>query len=181
MGNRGRLHDVNKRIVRKWTTKSWLICALTFGGRKRQIMGPTTYTELFFLDEPTALAAGHRPCAECRRSDYRAYKQAFVDGQGIADTSVVTAADMDRRLHADRTGERHLCAAAALPDGAMVALDGAVWLKTDERLLRWTPSGYSESRKTPIDAVEVLTPAATVAALIEGYRPTFHPSAEVQW
>ena len=176
MGNRGRLHDAEKRIVRNWAGKAWIICALDFKGRRRELMSPDSYTELFFLDEPTALAAGHRPCAECRRAAFSGFKAAFAIGQAQAGHTVKTAADMDRVLHAERTDARADGVVAELPDGAMVELDGAAWLKFGDRLHRWTASGYEDSRAIPPGSATVLTPPSTIAALRAGYRPVFHPS-----
>jgi hypothetical protein len=176
-GNRGVLHDDQGRLVRYSRARAWLICVLEFKGRRRTLMTPGRLTELFFLDEATGLAAGHRPCGECRRSDYQAFKRAFGAGSG-------GAPEMDARLHADRLvrpGVRrsYVASLSALPDGTMIEVSGRPWLVYEGGLLVWTPGGY-ESRRVaePSAEVTVITPRATVAALAAGYRPVVHPSAE---
>ena len=175
MGNRGVLHDDNRRLGRRrWTHKAWICCLTAFRGRKRRVMAPGRYTELFFLDEAVALAAGHRPCFECRRDAARAYAACWGGSP--------RAGEMDRALHAERLdGSRkrlHIREAAALPDGAFAALDGAAWLVRGPLLLRYTPAGYDAAARRPVGAVETLTPPATLRALKAGYAPLLHPSAE---
>lgn len=178
MGNRGRLHDEHKAIVRAWGGKAWITCALAFNGRKRLLMSPDSYTELFFLDEATALAAGHRPCAECRRADYNRFKTAFAQAQAAQGVAIRSASDIDGVLHRDRTrAGRQTERAAALPDGVMAVLDDQAWLKVGEALRLWTPAGYTLSRPLPAFELEILTPAATVAALQAGYVAHLHRSA----
>ena len=177
MGNRGRLHDANKAIVRPWNGKAWITCALAFNGRKRELMSPDSYTELFFLDEATALAAGHRPCAECRRADYNRFKAAFTQAQAAQGVDVHGAGDVDGVLHRERRATRRTGQAAALPDGVMLALDDQAWLKVDDALRLWTPAGYTASRPLPAFELEVLTPASTVVALQAGYVVQLHRSA----
>ena len=105
MGNRGRLHDPTGRVRRPWQVKRWLLCRLEFNGRRRVVMAPDRYTEFFFLDEATGLAAGHRPCFECRRRSYHAYADAWAIGNlGLAEEGRPTAASIDDRLHAERLG-----------------------------------------------------------------------------
>ena len=157
--------------TRRWASKQWIICVLSFKGRQRQVMGPG-YTELFFLDEVTALAAGHRPCFECQRAKALAYAHAFP-GEGRTPAPV-----MDRRLHAERLGPRPKGRAGDLPDGAMVEMDGTAWAKRGARLLRWTPRGYDATAPLPRARVEILTPDATRAALTAGYVPNWHDSAK---
>lgn len=182
MGNRGCLHDDAHRLTgRRWTTRAWVTCTLSFNGRRRQLMTPGRYTELFFLDEATALAAGHRPCGECRRTAYRAFKTCWAEGAGHA-AAALPVAEMDRVLHADRVEARrqrtHRDRLDALPDGAMVARDDGAWLKWDGALLAWSLGGYA--RRVPVTGdleCTVLTPRSTVAALRAGYRPAVHDSA----
>ncbi len=137
-GNRGRLHDEHGVIRRQWQVKRWISCRLEFRGRHRAggPMAPNRYTGLFFLDEATALAAGHRPCAECRNADYKSF---------LALTGASSAGELDEMLHAER-GRLHESAVEDLPDGAFVLVDGEPWLVLDSELLRWTPGGYSERR-----------------------------------
>ena len=133
-GNRGCLHDAERRIRRQWQVKRWIACRLEFRGRHRaDPMPPGRYTGLFFLDEATAFAAGHRPCAECRREDYNRYLE--IVGERRAD-------DLDERLHAERTASYP--EASDLPDGAFVLRDGEPWLVLGDELLRWTPGGYAD-------------------------------------
>src|SRR5689334_3968682 len=171
MGNRGRLHDHLGLIRRPWQVKRWLICLLEFNGRHRQVMAPDRYTELFFLDEATALAAGHRPCFECRRKSYNAFVDAWVAGNGIDVThGRPTAASIDDRLHEERVGpgrsKRTFRANIDdLPDGVFVTLgDGLACLIWGGVLLAWSPGGYNGRLSRPTgEEVIVLTPPSTVA------------------
>lgn len=179
MGNRGCIHSEDERIVRAWQVRRWIACALSFRGRRRYVMPPGRWTALFFLDEATALAAGHRPCAECRWRDYRRFQDAFL----AAHPGHPPGADpMDLTLHGARVDGRrakrtHEAPAASLPGGAFVELDGRPWLVLDGELRAWTPSGYGERRPRPEGDVTVLTPRPTVAAILAGYAPAVHPSA----
>ncbi len=169
LGNRGLLHDTAQRIRRPWRLKAWLVCLLRFKGRRRTVMSPGLYTELFFLDEATALAAGHRPCCECRRADYQRFK-------GLAG-DFPRADDLDAALHADRLDEAgvkrtYRAEVAGLPDGVFTRDEaGEPWLKWRGRLHRWTPGGYAESRPVEAGEAEVLTPRLTVETLRRGYAP----------
>ncbi len=179
MGNRGVLHDARRRLVRSSQVRRWIICRTEFRGRRRRIMTPGSYTELFFLDEAAALAAGHRPCAECRHADYARFRDAWaVSHPGTART----ADAIDRTLHAERLAapgiKRTYCArVAALPDGAYVDLGGVAWLLWKGAVLRWSAGGYVERRLRPRrGVVTVLTPPSTVAVMRAGYRPHVHAS-----
>ncbi|MGH2365767.1 MAG: hypothetical protein ACRDHX_14085 [Chloroflexota bacterium] len=179
-GNRGNLHNRGETIVRPWKSRAWVTCLLRFKGRRRQLLQPGRYTELFFLDEATALAAGHRPCGECRRHDLEHFKQTWAVAVGAQDT----LADIDRRLHLDRVGpdkgQRTFAAVCAgLPDGTYIERAGAAWLVHDQALHRWSPAGYVEQAvPRPAETVHVLTPRCTVAVLSAGYRPVLHPTAQ---
>src|ERR1700756_3463769 len=145
-GNRGALLDREGRLARYSRGQAWAICVLSFKGRRRQQWRPGRLTELYFLDEATGLAAGHRPCGECRYHDYQAFKQAWAAAFG---GGVPGVAEIDARLHADRLvrpGVRrsYPAPAEALPDGAMVGVDGAPWLVTGGELRAWAPGGYGE-------------------------------------
>jgi hypothetical protein len=184
MGNRGILHDEARRIVRPWQVKRWIACRTAFRGRRRQVMRPHSYTELFFLDEATAFAAGHRPCAECRHADYQRFKAAWVAWSG----GPADAGRIDTVLHGDRLEGRgahqrqrtYQEDAGALPDGAFIRLDGSAWLLWHGQLLAWSAAGYLSRRPLPaLSRIEVLTPRALIAVLRAGYRPLVHPSAEV--
>jgi hypothetical protein len=179
MGNRGgRLHDARRQLgKRRWASKQWICCRLAFNGRHRKVWGDS-YTELFFLDEVTAFAAGHRPCFECRRKDAERFAALFSGTSKSA-----RAAVMDGVLHRDRLDGKeqriHQCGFDMLPDGTMIARDGEAFAVRGQRLLRWTPRGYEQARSHPhgID-VDVLTPPSILAVLTRGYRPLWYPSAE---
>jgi hypothetical protein len=178
MGNRGsRLHDERRKLgARRWTSRQWICCRLAFNNRQRKVWGDG-YTELFFLDEVTAFAAGHRPCFECRRKDAEFFAALFSGKKKRA-----TAPAMDKVLHAERLDGKikrtHLRRIDDLPDGAMIALDGDAFALRGKRLLRWTPSGYARSQPRPRGTqVEVLTPPSMLAVLARGYRPLWQPSA----
>jgi hypothetical protein len=170
-GNRGRLHDEHGVIRRQWQVQRWISCRLEFRGRYRAggPMAPNRYTGLFFLDEATALAAGHRPCAECRNADYRGFLM-------VAGAS--RAGELDARLHAER-GRLHESELEELPDGAFVALDGEAWLVLGSQLLRWTPGGYADRRQQFSGRVDLVTPPTSVRVLASGWSgslPLVHRS-----
>jgi hypothetical protein len=185
MGNRGILHDAGRRLgAARWRHHSWICCQLSFKRRRREVMARGRYTELFFLDEATALAAGHRPCYECRRAAFRAYQAAWRQAFGAA--ADVSAAAMDRALHLARIDPRTRrqmrieYALDHLPDGVFVLLDDALltpFLILGDRLLPWRAAGYASSRPRPAAIhCRVLTPAPTLAVLRAGYMPALHPS-----
>jgi hypothetical protein len=187
MGNRGILHDAEGRVRRPWQVKRWLLCVLEFRGRHRTVMTPNRYTELFFLDEATGLAAGHRPCAECRHARFLAFRDAWAAGnQPIIGTGRIGADLIDDRLHAERVGpgrskRTDRANIDDLPDGVFVTLggegEGACLILGDE-LLAWAPGRYRERRRRPKgEVVSVLTPASTVNAIRSGFVPELHPSA----
>ena len=186
MGNRGVLHDGTKAIRRTWQLKRWILCLTEFKNRKRTIMTPSQYTELFFVDEATGLAAGHRPCAECQRQRFLEYRAAWVAGNPkLAGGTLPTAIEIDEQLHAERVngvGEQMRFEAAldGLPDGVIVMLDGepdAAFLVWRNELLAWSPSGYRDRRPRPTGVtVSVVTPPSTVAAIWAGYIPAMHKS-----
>lgn len=170
-GNRGRLHDEHAVIRRQSQLKRWIACRLEFRGRHRASgpMAPNRYTGLFFLDDATALAAGHRPCAECRNADYKSF---------LALTAAASAGELDERLHAER-GRLHDSEPDELPDGAFVLLDREPWVVLGSDLLRWTPGGYSERRPRPGGRSEVVTPPTSLRVLASGWRgelPLIHPT-----
>jgi len=183
-GNRGGLHDDDGRIRRHHVGRRWIACRLEFKGRRRALLQPGRYTELFFLDDATALAAGHRPCAECRREDFRAFAAAWPqDGPERP-----TAAAVDVRLHAERLGDDgprrrwHERPVDDLPDGAFLLRDDGPWLVRGGELLRWTPARYTDRLPRPTgEPAVVVTPPSTLAALERGWRPAavpfLHPSA----
>jgi hypothetical protein len=184
MGNRGCLHTPERRLgTARWRSKLWICCSLTFKGVQRDVMPPGRWTALFFLDEVTAFAAGHRPCAYCRRSSYVAYQRAFQVGRGLA--APPSAVEMDARLHAERVEPRTRAQRTRpadvrdLPDGVMVRHRGEVGLLWAGTVRPWSSSGYGAAVPVAADTkVELLTPPSTVAVLAQGYRPLVHPSIE---
>ncbi|HZE67012.1 MAG TPA: hypothetical protein VE081_10300 [Sporichthyaceae bacterium] len=180
-GNRGCLVNDAREVTRYSAGRMWIICVLSFKGRRRVQWQPRRLTEVYFLDEATGMAAGHRPCGECRNLDYRRFKAAFFatypeDEPGVR--------GIDARMHADRLVARGVRRtypddSGALPTGTMVLREDAGWLIRGDRLLRWTPGGYDTVEPYRAgQALTVLTPRCTVAVLAEGYRPVLHPTAE---
>ena len=187
MGNRGILHDYDQRLGHaRWRHPHWVTCVLVYKDWHREVMQPNAYTELFFLDEATALAAGHRPCALCRREDYNAFQAKLA--KALHRQEVLDADSLDRMLHQARisAGTRQQARFEAMlndvPDGAMVQLGGdpeVAWLVRGQQLLRWQPDGYDEAIPRPVGKlVEVLTPRPTTLTLLHGYEPSLHPTAE---
>jgi hypothetical protein len=183
-GNRGCLHDEHGRIRRRYAGKRWIACRLEFRGwRRERLMQSGRFTELFFLDEATAFAAGHRPCALCRREDY----VRFVEIWGRLHPGIVTADAIDGRLHEERLvvgthEQRHHCTElSTLPDGAFVLCDDEAHLLRGDQLLRWSPSGYAERRPRPVSGTaRLITPPSLAAVLRAGWSPVvplLHPSA----
>lgn len=183
MGNRGgAFHRDDKTLgKRRWASRQWIACLLTFKNRHRDVMQPRRYTELFFLDEATALAAGHRPCFECRRGDARAFAVLWAQGHGSADRA--SAGAMDRILHDERlTAANHKrtfrAALATLPPGTMVRWHGRAALVVGNALRIWTPEGYAEeARPAPATILDVLTPRTMVEIIGRGYTPMLHETA----
>jgi hypothetical protein len=179
-GNRGIIHDpATKTLTRRWASKAWLTCVCEFRGRRRTVMGGRSWTELFFLDEATAFAAGHRPCFFCRREDALRFRAAWEVGNGI---TKVLARDIDAVLHRERLagGKKRLHPLPMrweqLPDGAMVQQGVESYLVAGGRALSWSPSGYRQTSGELKDAL-LLTPPSTLRAFIAGYKPVLHPSA----
>ncbi|MBT6277219.1 MAG: hypothetical protein HOI95_24190 [Chromatiales bacterium] len=186
MGNRGIIHDYRTRelLSRRWQHQAWICCVLEFKDFQHPIMGKSRYTELFFLDEATALSAGHRPCAYCRRSDFNAFKRHWVTANRPGHTlNSVKAPDIDRQLHRERTTRNRLKVTfesklAALPLGTVILNAGSQQLVHGQCVLEWNADGYRKAE--PIAAeqlVTVLSPRSIVAAMSAGYRPAIHASA----
>ncbi|HEX9043215.1 MAG TPA: hypothetical protein VF838_19730 [Trebonia sp.] len=176
-GNRGVLHDENLALVRRYQVRRWLACVLEFRGRQRPIMRPRRYTELFFLDEAVALAAGHRPCAECRHAAYQSFRTAWTAARALP--AKPAANDIDQVLHQQRRlvdGARVTYPAllSELPDGVFIVCDEEFWLSNNGGLYRWTPAGYTDRAGQFDGPAAVLTPRATVDAIRAGYRPLVH-------
>lgn len=184
-GNRGIIHNDRREVVAQWRSKAWITCVLNFQGRRRKVFSPGHWTELFFLDEATAFAAGHRPCAYCRRPRYRE----FIDAWGRAnpslfDTPRPLATRIDACLHDERVApgrekrtsrERF----GALPPGTFIVVDDTPFLLWDGRLLPWSHDGYGQPLRKPGDGedVAVLTPPSIVAMFRAGFEPQVHESA----
>jgi len=181
-GNRGIIHDpATKTLLNKrWSNPAWLTCVREFRGRRRDVMGGRSWTELFFLDEATAFAAGHRPCFYCRRDDANRFRAAWQEGNGVGS---VLAPEIDAVLHRerlDRGGKRlHPLPIEQLPDGVMVQTGAESYLIARGRALQWSFAGYRTVPSLVQDAM-LLTPPSTVRAFAAGYRPLLHPSASAQ-
>lgn len=179
-GNRGIIHDPATRtlLARRWTGKAWIVCLCEYKGMRRKVMGQRRWTELFFLDEATALAAGHRPCFFCRREAANRFRACWARGNHAA---LPSAPAMDRVLHAERLDgkakRRHPLPGRIvdLPDGTMIAVEDGAFVVLHGEPFRWTPAGYRPAAISPKNA-QLLTPPSTVKALAAGYRPVFHPS-----
>lgn len=174
-GNRGgRFHRDDRTLgAARWKSKQWIACLCAFKGRRKQVFGPR-YTDLFFLDEPTSLAAGHRPCFECRRERALAYVEALGDA--------LKAGEIDKRLDDERRDGRvkrtHALPIDEQPDGAMFADGDAAFAVRGEVVLRWSFGGYVARAPRPRDGiVDVLTPPTSLRVLTHGYQPEWHPSA----
>jgi len=182
MGNRGCLHDTSGNVTKLSARTAWVTCRLQWKGIHRSVMAPGKYTELFFLDEATALAAGHRPCNDCRSERLREFQRCWslgVEGSSGGNTPV---SRIDPVMHADRLMDRkvqrtYAADLDALPDGVFIALAGQpqqAWLWWNCRLRPWSPSGYGLAPVQYKGAVTVLTPRSTVATLAAGYKPEVH-------
>ena len=176
MGNRGVIHDEHKTIRKVFKIKAWITCVLQFKGRHREVMTPNRWTELFFLDEATAFAAGHRPCFECRREDAVRFKAYWIKGNpeyGFSDKTPI--GEIDKILHRERIdarGEKVMYDALLrdLPDGTFIEMEGKAWLVAGGHVYGWTPFGYENGKVLPGGwRVKVLTPRSTVNAFRAGY------------
>jgi hypothetical protein len=184
MGNRGgAIHNDRRKIVRQYAGRRWITCLLEFKGRRRTVMSPGRYTELFFLDEAVALAAGHRPCAECRRERFNAFKAAWNSCERPAGGRPPLADEIDLELHATRIHRRaekvtFQATLESLPDGCFVQIEGRSYLLLGDALVLWSPAGYVGKRHRPGDlVVTVLTPEPIVRCIRQGYQPETHWSA----
>jgi hypothetical protein len=178
MGNRGVIHNEDKQIIHAFKHKQWIICVLKFKDRKRSVMTPGRWTELFFLDEATAFAAGHRPCFECRKEDAKRFKSCWIQGNPSYNFTMTTSIKaIDEVLHRERIdGSKkkvtHQRLSSELPDGTFVTINEDPHLLNKGRLHRWTPSGYIDSLVLPkTEMLAVLTPHSVVNAFSAGYHP----------
>ena len=183
-GNRGIIHDPGTKTLlnKRWSNPAWITCVCEFRGRRRDVMATRSWTELFFLDEATSFAAGHRPCFYCRRHDANRFRAAWEQGNGV---SAIRAPEMDAVLHRERLEGRakrlHPLEGTitALPDGAMIYAGGESYLIAQGRAWRWSFAGYAAVDDALRDA-QLLTPPSTLRAFRAGYRPALHPSADNQ-
>jgi hypothetical protein len=183
MGNRGGvLHNGDQEIVRTFKSRRWITCVLEFKGRHRIVMSERRYTELFFLDEAVALASGHRPCAECRRERFNAFKESWRRAKKL--DALPFADEMDLELHPARIAKKEKVTYRAgmdsLPDGSFVEIDASAYLVWGDALLLWTPEGYTKREARPNHStVTVLTPAPIVECFSHGYKPQINfPTAD---
>ena len=183
LGNRGGCFHTSERLLKPipWKSKQWIICELEFKNRRRVVMAPGLYTELFFLDEATALAAGHRPCYECRYSDAKRFRDAlmragvFQNKPAASDISRMITGEIQDVLKGGT--EREDIDIEAIPNGAMFALEGAPFLKWNDLAYPWHFGGYGTPTVLP-RRVTRLTPRATCLAMLHGYQPTIHPTLQ---
>jgi hypothetical protein len=179
-GNRGIIHDpATKTLLNKrWSSPAWITCVCEFRGWRRKVMATRSWTELFFLDEATAFAAGHRPCFFCRRDDANRFRAAWEEGNEVKD---VRAKEMDVVLHRERLerGRKRLhplpLPVKELPDGAMVQAGEDSFLIVQGRALQWSMAGYQKT-EAALDNAMLLTPPSTLRALSAGYQAVLHPS-----
>lgn len=178
MGNRGVIHNGQQQITHAFKHKAWITCALEFKGRKRTVMTPGRWTELFFLDEATAFAAGHRPCFECRKEDAKKFKACWIQGNPSYNFSMTTSIkEIDEVIHRERIDSEknkvtHQQIAADLAEGTFVVINTEPHLFSQGRLHRWTPFGYDNTTAVPEGSMlTVLTPYSIVNAFRAGYTP----------
>lgn len=183
LGNRGCLVDDQRNIVRPWRLKAWITCELEYKGKKRRVFSPGTWTELFFLDEAAAFAAGHRPCAFCRRSRYTEFKSAWLTANAGRVPSNPPIVEIDHVLHAERIGpggakKTFQMIYGDVPVGTFIELHGAAHVVSASGLARWSFRGY-EPAEAPASHqnVSVLTPLSVVRMFSAGFRPQLHQSA----
>lgn len=184
-GNRGIIHNERREVIAQWRSKAWITCLLDYQGRRRAVFSPHTWSELFFLDEATAFAAGHRPCAYCRRPRYREFKEAWCRANpGLVDAPRPLATQIDACLHAERVGpgrEKRMWRERfdELPAGSFVLRNGTPCLLWNDRLLPWSHEGYGRPLPEPDkgEEVAVLTPPSVVAMFRAGFSPQVHESA----
>jgi hypothetical protein len=189
MGNRGCLHDATERPLRQYQSRRWIICVLDFKGRSRTPMPPGHYTSLFFLDEATALAAGHRPCAECQRARFLSFRAHWAAANpGLAGGAEPLVDTIDTALHRERLSHQRYRRDACkqtyperleqLPDGTFVTLDASAtpYLVLGDALLPWSFVGYGRPIARPATTVQVLTPHSMVRAIADGFQPAVHAS-----
>jgi len=185
LGNRGIIHNDKQQIVVQWRSKAWITCQVQFKGRKSPIFSPNSYSQLFFVDEATAFAAGHRPCAECRRDRYNEFKSAWIRAnREKLETETPAIVEIDKVLHSERVSEDKRKRTfesqfGALPEGSFLEIDGQALLLWRGKLFEWSFDGYCRSDRslTPAQNVSVLTPESIVRMFAAGFTPQVHVSA----
>ena len=180
MGNRGILHDDHKHVQKTHAHQNWVTCSLSFNGQKRPVMSPGAYTELFFLDEATAFAAGHRPCATCRRDRYLEFIRIWEAVHGDPKEGRTVPQTVDWMLHKSRIARRekviYQADCMSLPDGTIIADGMEARLIWKGQGLLWSFDGYKQSSHLKSGLVDVLTPKPLVTLMLQGYRPDIHGS-----
>ncbi len=181
LGNRGILHNGKKQIIKTYQHQSWVACKLKFKGRKRKLMSPRNYTELFFLDEATAFAAGHRPCCECRRERYIEFKDFWVRANLKKQVDNVKVSVINKIMHKDRISKRVKTTYKAnineLPDSTIFSNKNSAYMIFKNKIYLWSFEGYClQSRINLPDEVDVLTPKSIVNAFDLGFKPGIHES-----
>lgn len=176
LGNRGVIHNASRQIVRPYKHKAWIICQLEFKGRHREVMTPDRWTELFFLDEATALAAGHRPCFECRKEDAKRFKECWIKGNPEYGFTMKTSIkEIDEVMHRERMSADnkkvfHQRKSSEIPNGAFVEIDNEPYLMRNGALHHWTPFGYDPTIDLKTSVLSVINPKSTVNTLLAGYQ-----------
>lgn len=186
LGNRGKLHDDEKKIIKQWSNKHWITCSIEYQGIQREIFSKDSYSELFFLDEATALSAGHRPCGDCRRERLKEFKLRWQQANSKdGDTSGIKVELIDTQMHAERTKRdgtkvTYQAKLGELPDGVFISINGIAVLKWNSKLFEWSAAGYSKFEVALSDdlVVDVLTPKSVVGTVKAGYVPQVHHSAD---
>jgi hypothetical protein len=178
MGNRGILHNDEQEVLRPYKLNAWITCKLEFKGRRREVMAPKRYTELFFLDEATSFAAGHRPCFECRRNDYNRFKTLWLKGNPQYNfDEKTTIKEIDDILHQERMDDNNTKVTYeenidAIPNGTFVLIDNKPYLVFGKNIYLWTPFGYEKGMALPnAEKLTVLTPRSVVNTFRAGYLP----------
>ncbi len=181
LGNRGNIHNDKKEIVRNYLTKRWITCRLKYKNRNREVMTPSLYTELFFFDEASAFAAGHRPCAECRRERFHEFKEIWLKANLNIENEKVIIEKVDEIIHSERieNGKKktYIAKLKELPGGTFFSFNGEAYLISLGKIFLWSFSGYKsiELKKFP-EKVDVLTPKSFVKIFEEGFIPGIHKS-----
>jgi len=186
LGNRGIIHNEEKEIISPFKIKGWVTCQLEFKGRKRELMAKGKYTELFFLDEATVFSAGHRPCAECRRTRYNEFKTKWLEAnQSLLLDNSTSIANIDKIIHQDRINKKQKVTYQdkmnLLPNGTMIQINNIEYLIWNHKIFKWTFEGYEPTKiNITNNDVIVLTPKSYVEMFKKGFTPTVHISLQTE-